>query len=197
MSSGSNADRRRNVVVTMFLSLDGVMEKPENWHKQFHNHEAQQFKHDELFAADALLLGRKTYEIFADAWPSRTDEAGFADRMNGVQKYVVSSTLSHPQWTATSVLNDDLRSSVAGLTREPGGDLLVCGSRQLVQGLMQNDLVDEFRLLIDPIVLGTGERLFEDGIDQTSLTLKSLREFESGSVLGIYRPKDRHLEGTS
>lgn len=177
----------RDVVATMFLSLDGVMETPENWHKEFHNAEVQAFKHEELFDSDALLLGRRTYEIFAGAWPSRSDAAGFAHRMNSIRKYVVSRALTQPEWNNTLILEGDVPTQVRGLKSQPGNPLLICGSGELVRTLMQHGLIDELRLLIDPIVLGSGTRLFPaDGVQQP-LSLVGCRRFDTGSVLLTYR----------
>ena len=176
----------RKVVVTMFLSMDGVMEAPENWHKQFHNAEAQSFKHEELFASEALLLGRRTYEIFASAWPQRSDEAGFAERMNSMAKYVVSSTLSEDIWTNSTILSGDPFQQIVELKSEPGGDLLVCGSRSLAHGLFRRGMVDEFRFLMDPIILGNGERLLPVPGVQVDMELLESRELQTGSLLCRY-----------
>lgn len=185
----------RRVVVTEFLTLDGVMEAPGGefhpdgkggWTFAFFSDEAGKFKFDELFAADALLLGRVTYQHFAAAWPTMTDEAGFAERMNGLPKYVASTTLRAPlDWNAT-LLEGDLADAVATLKEEDGQDLLVLGSADLVHTLLAHDLVDEFRLMIFPIVLGSGKRLFKDGIDTRALELASTKPFASGVVVLSY-----------
>jgi dihydrofolate reductase len=188
----------RRVVVTEFLTLDGVMEAPGGefhpdgkggWTFAFFSDEAGKFKFDELFAADALLLGRVTYQHFAAAWPTMTDEAGFAERMNGLPKYVASTTLRAPlDWNAT-LLEGDLADAVATLKEEDGQDLLVLGSADLVHTLLAHDLVDEFRLMIFPIVLGSGKRLFKDGIDTRALELASNTPFASGVVVLSYQRK--------
>jgi dihydrofolate reductase len=188
----------RRVVVTEFLTLDGVMEAPGGefhpdgkggWTFAFFSDEAGKFKFDELFAADALLLGRVTYQHFAAAWPTMTDEAGFAERMNGLPKYVASTTLRAPlDWNAT-LLEGDLADAVATLKEEDGQDLLVLGSADLVHTLLAHDLVDEFRLMIFPIVLGSGKRLFKDGIDTRALELASSTPFASGVVVLSYQRK--------
>ncbi len=185
----------RRVVVTEFLTLDGVMEAPGGefhpdgkggWTFAFFSEEAGKFKFDELFAADALLLGRVTYQHFAAAWPTMTDEAGFAERMNGLPKYVASTTLRAPlDWNAR-LLEGDLADAVAGLKEEGGQDLLVLGSADLVHTLLAHDLVDELRLMIFPIVLGSGKRLFRDGIDTRRLELASATPFASGVVVLSY-----------
>ena len=166
------------LVVSEFVTLDGVMEDPGGsegferggWAFQFdRGPEGNKFKLDEVLAADALLLGRKTYEGFAAAWPSRTDEAGFAEKMNTMPKFVVSGTLESADWNNSTVIKGDVAEAVSKLKQRPGGDLLVAGSAQLVQTLMQHDLVDEYRLMVFPVILGAGKRLFEDAADRTAL----------------------------
>jgi dihydrofolate reductase len=168
------------LVVTEFVSLDGVFEDPGGsesfehggWTFTFDRGvEGDQFKLAELEAADAQLLGRRTYQGFAKAWPSITDEVGFADKMNNMPKYVVSATLANAEWTNSTVLRGPLDSEVPALKARHAGDILVAGSGQLIGGLMQHDLVDEFRLMVFPIVLGTGRRLFTDKTPTTRLAL--------------------------
>ena len=151
------------VVVTEFVSLDGVMEEP-RWTFDFERGpEGDAFKYDELFASEALLLGRVTYQGFAAAWPDM-DSDDFGRRMNSVPKYVVSSTLAESEaiWGPTTVLRGDLAAEVAGVRDRTDGDLLVEGSAQLVHGLVRAGLVDELRLMVFPVVLGAGKRLFPD-----------------------------------
>lgn len=154
------------IVVTEFVSVDGVMEGPGGdgferggWTFDFDfGADGGQFKTEELFDADAMLLGRRTYDGFAAAWPGRTDEPDeFTDRMNGIQKYVVSSTLADPTWNNTKVIGLD---GVARLRDETAGYLLVCGSSQLVQWLADNDMVDTYRLMVFPVLIGAGKKLF-------------------------------------
>ena len=170
----------RRIVVSEFVTLDGVMEDPGGaedfdrggWAFQFERGpEGDKFKLDEVLEADALLLGRKTYEGFAKAWPTVTDEVGFAEKMNSMPKYVVSSTLESADWNNSTVINGDVAEEVAKLKQQPGGNILVAGSAQLVQTLMDHDLVDEYRLMIYPVLLGSGKRLFKDGIDTTALQI--------------------------
>jgi dihydrofolate reductase len=156
------------IVVSQFVSVDGVMEDPggsEGWDRggwafRFERGpEGDQFKMDEVMASDALLLGRVTYEGFAEAWPSRTGE--FADKFNGMRKYVVSSSMETADWSNSVLVKpDELVGAVTKLRQEPGGDVLVNGSAQLVDALRANDLVDEYRLMVFPTVLGTGKRMF-------------------------------------
>ena len=162
----------RRIVVSEFVSLDGIMEDPGGaesyehggWAFKFdRGAEGDKFKLDEVMEAEAMLLGRVTYEGFAQAWPSRTDEAGFADKMNSMGKFVVSNTLTAPKWNNSTVISGDVPAEVAKLKEQPGGDLLVAGSAQLVHTLTEHDLVDEYRLMVFPIVLGHGKRVFRDG----------------------------------
>jgi dihydrofolate reductase len=170
-SIGVYFDLMGKLVVSEFVTVDGVMEDPGGsektagggWAFRFgRGPEGDQFKLDEVTSAEALLLGRKTYEGFAAAWPSRTDELGFADKMNSMRKYVVSSTLRDPEWKNTSVLSGDVVEDVTRLKKEVPGEVLVNGSCQLVHLLIENNLVDELRLMVFPVVLGTGRRLFGD-----------------------------------
>ncbi len=188
----------RNVVVSQFVTLDGVMEAPGGgeafeqggWAFQFNRGpEGDRFKLDEVLAADALLLGRVTYQGFAQAWPSMTDEAGFADKMNGMPKFVVSTTLEKAEWNNSTLITGDVAEEVSRLKRQPGGDILVNGSRTLVHTLMEHDLVDEYRLMVFPVVLGSGMRLFGDGSKTTALRLVRAEPVGSEGVLVlIYRP---------
>jgi len=184
----------RKIVVSEFVSLDGVMEDPGGaegfehggWTMPYWSDELGAFKTEELVAADALLLGRVTYEAFAAAWPGRSDEGGFADRMNGYRKYVVSSTLKDPDWNNSTVLSGDLVEELTSLKNEPGADLLVAGSAMLVQGLLARGLVDQLRLAVYPVLLGTGKRLFGEG-GYTKLELVSQATTGNGVQLLDYR----------
>jgi dihydrofolate reductase len=176
------------IVVTEYLTLDGVMEAPNKWSLQFWSDDAAKFKFDELFAADALLLGRVTYEGFSAAWPTMTDEAGFADRMNSLPKYVASTTLKNPTWNA-SVIKGDVAAEVAALREKPGRDILVAGSADLVDTLARGNLVDEYRIMLHPVIAGEGKRLFKNGLDQTEFDLVHVQQFSTGIVVLTYRPK--------
>jgi dihydrofolate reductase len=179
----------RKVVVTEFMALDGVIESPEKWSFPFWNDEIAKFKHAELFASDALLLGRVTYQGFAAAWPSRTDEAGFADRINSLPKYVVSTTLDKADWNNSTIIKDAKRiaAEVSNLKQQPGQDILIYGSAGLVNTLMQYNLIDQYQLLVYPIVLGSGLRLFKDE-SKATLNLVETKAFDSGVVLLRYQP---------
>jgi dihydrofolate reductase len=175
----------RNMVVTAFLSLDGVMEHPA-WTMTYWNDEIAQFKGDETRASDALLLGRVTYEGFAAAWPESRDEG--AAYFNSVRKYVVSTTLDKAEWNNSYIITGNVAEEIGKLKHQDGQDILVNGSATLVQTLMQHDLVDRYRLLVYPVVLGKGKRLFQQGTTAT-LKLVEARAFSSGVIALIYEPE--------
>jgi dihydrofolate reductase len=187
------------VVVSQFMTLDGVVEDPGGsekferggWAFEFNRGpEGDKFKLDEVMDAAALLLGRTTYEGFAAAWPEREGE--FADKFNNMPKYVVSSTLTDPEWNNTHVLGDDLPAEVNRLKDEVDGDVLVNGSVQLVRALGDGGLVDEWRLMVFPLVLGKGKRLFGDGIAKLPLALsQSMPVGDEGVVVLTYTPLAR------
>lgn len=186
----------RRIVVTEFVSLDGVMEDPGGsegtpfggWTFKFPDPEGMKYKLDELFAHDAMLLGRVTYEGFAEAWPGRTDDLGFAERMNAMPKYVVSTTLREASWNNSTVIAGDVAAQAAALKQIPGNDILVVGSRMLAQFLMDADLVDEYRLMVFPIVLGGGARLFGPAPAVPILHLTAAQPLASGTVILTYTP---------
>jgi dihydrofolate reductase len=149
--------------------------------------EGDKFKLDEALAADALLLGRKTYEGFAEAWPSRTDEVGFADKMNTMPKFVVSTTLGEPQWYNSTVIKGDVAAEIHRLKQEPGKDLLVYGSGKLLDTLLQHNLVDELRLMVFPVILGSGKRLFADGTDMSAFKLVETKPTAEVVTLILHR----------
>jgi dihydrofolate reductase len=184
-----------SIVITEFVSLDGVMEAPGGGEDYRHGGwtfeidrgaEGDKFKLDEALNADALLLGRVTYEGFAAAWPSREGE--FADKFNTMPKYVVSSTLQNPDWNNSTVLDGDLAQEIAKLKQEQDGDIVVHGSARLVQALIEHDLVDELRLMVFPVVLGSGKRLFGDTSDKKRLRLTDSKTVGDGVAILIYEP---------
>jgi dihydrofolate reductase len=193
----------RKVVLSMYVTLDGVMEDPGGaeefehggWSMQFFDEDAAKYAYDQLFASDALLLGRVTYQGFAAAWPSMTDEAGFADRMNSLPKFVVSTTLEEVQWNNSSLIKENVAEEVSRLKQQPGQDILIYGSGELVQTLMQHDLIDEYRIWVHPVVLGSGKRLFRDGSDTKILRLVETKTFSSGVVVLAYQPAGKEVEG--
>jgi dihydrofolate reductase len=180
------------IVVTEFISVDGVVEDPggaedfkhSGWSFEFERGEGNQFKLDETMASDALLLGRKTYEGFAEAWPQRDGE--FADKFNNMPKYVVSSTLKDPEWNNSTVVGGDPTEAVARVKDEHEGDIVVHGSAQLVQALLENDLVDELRLMVFPVVLGSGKQLWGETSDKKGLKLVDSKVVGDGVAILIY-----------
>jgi len=182
------------IVVTEFISLDGVIEAPGGGEDYRHGgwtfeiergQEGDRFKLDELLEAEAQLLGRVTYEGFAAAWPKMEDEAGFAEKMNEMPKYVVSSTLQRAEWQNTTILSGDPAASVARLKDEVDGVILVAGSATLVRSLIENDLHDELRLMVFPVLLGQGKRLFPEG--EAKHRLKLLEERTVGDGISLVR----------
>jgi dihydrofolate reductase len=187
----------RRIVVSEFVTLDGVMEDPGGaekfdrggWAFQFdRGAEGDKFKVDETFASDALLLGRVTYQGFAAAWPSRSGE--FADKMNEMPKYVVSTTLERAEWNNSTLIKGNIVEEISRLKVMPGEDILVAGSAQLVQTLMQRDLVDEYRLMVFPVILGQGKRLFNEGSEIIALRLVEAKPVGSAGVITlVYHPE--------
>jgi dihydrofolate reductase len=187
----------RKVIVSDFVSVDGVMEDP-SWTFRFMSEEREKFKFDELAASDALLLGRVTYEGFAAAWPSmmeqyegprRTELQEYTDMMNGYPKHVASTTLQEPlEWNNSTLIEGEVAEEVSRLKQQPGKDILVFGSGDLVNTLMQHDLIDEYRLMVFPLVVGSGKRLFREGIDDMVLYLVDTQTLGSGVVVLTYWP---------
>jgi dihydrofolate reductase len=183
------------IVITEFVSLDGVMEDPGGSEGFEHGgwtfeigqgDEGTQFKLDETFGSDALLLGRVTYEGFAAAWPERDGE--FADKFNTMPKYVVSSTIDGSEWTNTTVLDGDVPAAVRKVRDEVDGDIVVHGSGQLAQTLLEHDLVDRWHLMVFPVVLGAGQRLFGETTAKKPLKLVSSEAVGDGVTIQIYEP---------
>ena len=182
------------IVVTEFISLDGVVEDPggsedfkhSGWSFEIdRGDEGNTFKLDETMESEALLLGRVTYEGFAEAWPQRDGE--FADKFNNMPKYVVSSTLSDPEWTNSTVINGDVAEAVEQVRARHEGDVVVHGSVQLVQELLERDLVDELRLMVFPVVLGSGKRLFGETSDKKPLKLADSKTVGEGVTILVYQ----------
>jgi dihydrofolate reductase len=184
------------IVVTEFISLDGVIEAPgggegfahDGWSFEFdRGQDGDKFKLDEALDSEALLLGRVTYEGFAKAWPSVKDDVGFADKFNGMPKYVVSSTLKDPEWNNSTVLEGDVVEEVTKLRDTLSGDIVVHGSARLAQTLLEHDLVDELRLMTFPVVLGTGKRLFGELTDKKRLQLTECKTVGDGISINVYK----------
>jgi dihydrofolate reductase len=177
------------VVATEYVSLDGVFEEPGVWSGPWFGEDAGEFKFAELQASDALLLGRKTYEGFAAAWPKMIEETGeFGVKMNTMPKYVVSSTLDKAEWSGSVLIKDDIAAEVRKLKEQPGGDLLLSGSAQLFNLLRQENLIDVYRLMVYPIVLGKGAKLFADGFGEQGLKLVSSTTLSTGVTVVEYEP---------
>ena len=183
----------RDLIVTEFITLDGVIEAPggepshphTGWVVDFMGPEQGEYKLDEVLEAEALLLGRVTYEGFAEAWPPREGE--FADKMNAMPKYVASATLTELGWNNSTLLEGDVPAAVAELKQSDGGPILVAGSATLAHTLIEHDLVDEYRLMVFPVVLGSGKRLFPDSPDKRTLRLVKTTQFAAGVVVHHYR----------
>ena len=176
----------RKVVASVYVTLDGYIDEPGEWSFPFWSEQAAQFKARELFASDALLLGRLTYEGFAAAWP--TMEAGeFGEKMNSVPKYVASRTLDSATWNA-AIIKGDVAEKVRALKQDDGGDLLIAGSGQLIDFLTGHDLIDEYRLMIHPIVLGTGTKRLFTAVPRRTFTLVDSVNFPTGVVVQTYHP---------
>lgn len=195
MKNEREAIHMRKIVVSEFVTLDGVMEDPGGaegtryggWSFQFGSTEQDQFKFEELFQADALLLGRRTYQGFAAAWPGMPGTGAYGERMNSLPKYVVSTTSPDMTWNAM-LLQGDLTEALSRLKQEDGQDILVFGSGQLVHALHRRGLIDEYRLMIFPVVLGSGKRLFPEDAEKTSLRLIESKPLPSGVVVLTYQP---------
>jgi dihydrofolate reductase len=184
----------RKLIVSEFVTLDGVMEAPggepthphTGWVGDFIGEEQLAFKQQEVLDAGVQLIGRVTYESFAGAWPQREGE--FAERMNSMPKYVVTKTLDELEWNNSVPVRGDVATEVAKLKQEDGGPILVAGSRTLVHALIENDLVEEYRLMVFPVVLGSGKRLFPESPDKVRLQLLDTQTFETGVQVNTYVP---------
>jgi class 3 adenylate cyclase/dihydrofolate reductase len=193
-------DSMRRLIASEFVTLDGVMEAPGHephpdgknaWALRYSGEDQQRYKTEELLAAGAVLMGRVTYEIFAAFWPTAPNDQGFADRMNSIPKYVVSGSLRTAGWQHSIIIGGNPAEKVAELKQQSGGDMLLIGSADLLNSLIRHDLIDEYRFMVFPVVLGSGKRLFRDATDMTPLQLADTRTFASGVTVLTYRPADR------
>ena len=179
----------RKAVVSTYVTLDGVFENPA-WSGRYWSDEAQRFARDQLWASDALLLGRKTYELFAASWPTQEwieREGEFAERINSLPKYVASRTLEEPlEWSNSQLLSGDVAADVEKLKQDEGRDLLIYSSVELMHALIERDLVDEYRIWIHPLILGRGRRLFPEGLE-ADLELVDVTTLANGIVVLHYR----------
>lgn len=181
----------RKLIVTEYVTVDGIIEGFEEWFYPHWDDEIGVVKHAEMFGSDTLLFGRVTYQLFAAQWmPVRTDETGFADRLHSVAKYVVSANLEYAPWNNSTIIRTNVAHEVAKLKQQSGLDILVAGSGQLVQTLRQHNLIDEYRLMVFPIIWGKGKRLFSDG-DTLNLKLVDTKTFGSGVMTHTYQPAQK------
>jgi dihydrofolate reductase len=163
----------------------------EQWFNPYHSDDRAEYIKEVILASDAILLGRATYEMLAPYWSAlRNNEMGIADRLNSVPKYVVSSTLKKAEWNNSTIIKDAKRvvEEITQLKQQPGQDILITGSATLVQSLRQTDLIDEYRFLVHPIIMGSGKRFFKDGMDTTRLELVKTKTFSLGVILLCYQP---------
>ncbi len=166
--------------------MDGIMESPDKWSFDYLSEEQERFKFKALAESGALLLGRNTYEQFAKAWPSITCESGYADMMNNYPKYVVTSTLKEAKWNNTTLIKDNIFDEITKLKQQPGKDILIFGSAELVYTLTHQNLIDEYKLMIFPTIVGNGKRIFEEGSSRKSLQHVKTDTFDSGVVVLTY-----------
>jgi dihydrofolate reductase len=180
----------RKVVASEFVSLDGVVESPEKWHFPYFNDQMGDAIGTAMAASDAMLMGRVLYEEWAAFWPDQDpDENPVAARMNGVRKYVVSTTLEEPlEWQNSTLIGDNVAEEITRLKEQPGKDISISGSPTLVRSLLEDGLLDELRLMVHPIVVGSGKRLFEEGGDQQALDLVDSKTFSTGVLYLTYQP---------
>jgi len=179
----------RKVIAGLFISLDGVVESPEKWHFQYFNDEMLQVVESQMAAADAMLLGRVTYQDFAAYWPGASgEEQPMADYMNATPKYVVSTTLKTADWQNSTLINGNVAQAITKLKQQPGKDISITGSPTLVRSLLQNDLLDQLVLLVHPVVVGSGKRLFTDGGHLKRLQLVDSKTFSTGVLSLTYEP---------
>ncbi|MEO3855632.1 dihydrofolate reductase family protein [Acrocarpospora sp. B8E8] len=178
----------RKIITSTYVTLDGFIDNPHLWSFDYWSDEAAQYAHALLFASDILLMGRVTYEGFAAAWPGRAGADDFADRINAMDKYVVTSTLDKADWNNTTIIpSDDLIAEVTRLKEQPGGDILIYGCGQLTDALRESGLLDEYRLWVHPVSVGAGQRLFREGT-KAAFTLANTETFASGLTILTYQP---------
>ena len=185
----------RRIVASEFLTLDGVMGLPERWNLAYFNDEMGQAIGEGFATSDAMLMGRVLYEEWAAYWPQQDPEENpFAGQMNGIQKYVVSTTLEGPLgWQNSTLIGGNVAQEISELKRQPGKDIAVSGSATLVRSLLRDGLLDELKLMVHPVVVGSGKRLFEGGEERTALELVDSKTFTTGVLYLTYRPA---TEGT-
>jgi dihydrofolate reductase len=180
----------RKIVAGLFISLDGVIEAPEQWHFPYFNDEMGEAVGSQMAAADTMLLGRHTYEEFAAYWPNQGGDVEFAAVMNDTPKLVASTTLKTVEWRNSTLLGDDVAQELRRIKQEPGKDISITGSATLVRSLLRDGLIDELRLLVHPIIVGSGKRLFEDETERVPLKLVDSQTFSTGVLYLTYAPAD-------
>ena len=181
----------RKLVAVELVSVDGVIEKPEEWAFSYSNDEMEEENASGMASSDAMLLGRVTYEGLAAFWPNQPAGTPMVDYINSVPKFVVSTILEEPLgWNNSTLIEGDVAEGVSELKRQPGKDITIIGSGTLVRSLLRDGLLDELQLMVHPIVLGSGQRLFEDGVDREALELVDSKAFDTGVVSLTYRPTD-------
>jgi dihydrofolate reductase len=187
----------RKVIVSEFVSLDGVFEAPDQWHFPYFNDEMGQEIGAAMGQADAMLMGRVLYEEWSAFWPQQDPEENpIAARMNGIQKYVVSTTLEGPLgWNNSTLIGENVAEEISRLKQQPGKDISISGSGSLVRSLLKDGLIDELRLMVHPVVVGSGKRLFEEGGEQIALELVDSKTFSTGVVYLTYVPAGKEAEG--
>ncbi len=187
----------RKVIASEFVSLDGVFEAPDQWHFPYFDEQMGEEIGRAMAASDAMLMGRVLYEEWADFWPRQDPEENpVAARMNGVRKYVVSTTLEEPlEWQNSTLIAGDVAEDISELKRQPGKDIVISGSGSLVRSLLTDGLIDELGLMIHPVVVGSGKRLFEEGGERIALELVDSKNFSTGVVYLTYRPAAKKAEG--
>ena len=178
----------RKIVAGLFISLDGVVEAPETWHFPYFNDEMGEAVTAQMAAADTMLLGRRTYEDFASFWPNQGSDVPMADQMNGTPKLVASTTLTSVDWQNSTLIIGTVAEELTRLKQQPGGEISITGSPTLVRSLLRDGVLDELRLLMHPIVVGHGKRLFPDGEPTTPLELVDSKTFSTGVLYLTYRP---------
>jgi dihydrofolate reductase len=189
MAGSDGGISMRKVVAVELVSLDGVMESPEEWAFPYSNDEMEEANASGMAASDALLLGRVTYEQMAAYWPNQPGGVPMVDYINSVSKYVVSTTLEEPlEWTNSTLIGGDVAEEVSRLKQQPGKNITILGSGALVRSLLRSNLIDELKLMVHPVVLGSGKRLFEDGGDRLPLELIDSKTFGTGVLYITYRP---------
>ena len=181
----------RKIIVSEFISLDGVIEAPQNWHFPFVTDDMQQEVVNQILSQDAVLMGRVTYQEFAGFWPTAEDDgSGLANKLNSVPKYVVSTTLDQADWNNTTVIKGDIAEEIRKLKQQGDGIIGLTGSATLIQSLMEAGLIDEYQLMVHPVIVGSGKRLFKDG-SKSTLNLVGSKPFAGGVILLSYQPDNQ------